>query len=463
MAERMAALEEFVLERMGRTHLSSVSIALVDGGEVIYQRGFGLSNRELGVAATPGTNYCIGSVTKSFTCLAIMQLQERGLLSVDDPVERFLPLTVKPGGELVRIRHLMSHSSGIPALAYLENVLRHHHGAADRYLPMGGVSDMLSFINGAADWAECKPGERWFYLNEGYALLGAIVEQVSGQKYADYVREHILLPLGMTRSAHQRDLVKADADVAVPYVVDKEGKHVASDYPWGQAEADGGLISNALDMTRYLEMYLNEGVGADGRRIVSPASIAAMSASEVRTPPESITTGEPAAYYGFGLSNSRFFGHRLVGHTGMMYVATAAMRFLPERKLGAVVLANGTGYSMANIADFALATALGEDPWALPALRTEQILDGLTGQYETYRGTFPATVRRKGDLLMLEFKNKHSEESVPLVPFDLNPEQSRFHTVGGGYRQVVAFSHRDAGVELLYERYKFRRTGLLPS
>jgi hypothetical protein len=147
----------------------------------------------------------------------------------------------------------------------------------------------------------------------------------------------------------------------------------------------------------------------------------------------------------------------------MMYVATAAMRFLPDRKLGAVVLANGSGYSMANFADFALAEALGEDPWALPALRTERTLEALTGQYETYRGTFPATVRRKGDVLMLEFKNKHSEESVPLVPFDLNPERPRFHTYGGGYRQVVEFCHRDGGVELLYERYKFRRTGKLPS
>jgi CubicO group peptidase (beta-lactamase class C family) len=453
----MEQLEQFVLERMGRTKLASVSVAMVDGDRVVYERSFGLSNRELGLGATPRTNYCIGSVTKSFTCLAIMQLQERGLLSIDDPVDRFLPLLIKPFGETIRLRHLMSHTSGIPALAYLENVLRHHHGASDRYLPMGGIQDMLTFMNGAADWVETRPGERWFYFNEGFVLLGAIIELVSGQKYTDYLREHILLPLGMTRSFYERDLAKADDDMAVPYYVDKEGKHIASDYPWGQAAADGGLISNVQDMILYLSMYMNGGAG-----LASPASIAAMEAPKVRTPSEQ-TTGEPASYYGLGLSTSTFFGHRLVGHSGLMYVATAAMRFLPERKLGAVVLANGAGYPLVNIADFALAEYLGEDPWQLPALLTERTLEDLTGTYETYRGTFSATVRRKGDLLMLEFKNRHTDETVPLIPDHLDSVSPSFYAMGGGFRQSVQFHHRDGGVELLYERYKFRRTGRLPS
>jgi CubicO group peptidase (beta-lactamase class C family) len=461
VTERFAALEEFVQERMGRTKLSAVSIAVVDGDEVIYRRGFGLADREQGIPATARTNYCIGSVTKSFTCLSIMQLQEQGLLSVDDPVDRFLDLRVKPFGEPIRLRHLMSHTSGIPALAYLENVLRYHHKATDRYLPMGGLEDMLSFINGAADWIETRPGERWFYLNEGFVLLGAIIEKVSGMKYADYVREKILLPLEMARSFHRRELAKADEAMAVPYALDN-GKHMASDYPWGQAEPDGGLISNAEDMTRYLRMYLNQGA-VPGGRIVRPESVAAMAGQYVRTPPESVESGDPASYYGFGLGSSQFFGRRLVGHTGMMYVSTAAMRMLPEQKLGVVVLANGTGYPMAAIADFALATLLGEDPWALAPLRTERVLEELTGTYETYRNTNPATVRRKGDVLMLEFKNKHSEESVPLIPFDLDPEHPRFYTYGGGYRQVVEFFRRTGGVELLYERYKLRRTGKVPS
>lgn len=454
--------ERFVLDKMGQTKLSAVSIALVSGDEIIYERGFGLANRELGIAATPRTNYCIGSVTKSFTCLSIMQLQERGLLSVDDPVERFLPLTVRPFGETICIKHLMSHTSGLPALAYLENVLRHHHGAVDRPLPIGGVADMLAFVNGAADWVETKPGERWFYLNEGYILLGGIIEKVSGKKYADYVRENILLPLGMTRSFHQRDLFKADDDVAVPYVLDKDGRHLVREYPWGQAEADGGLISNALDMAKYIRMYLNDGMGQHGS-IVHKQSIDAMTQKAVRTPPEDIHTGEAASYYGYGLGTSEFFGRLMVGHSGAMYAATAALRFIRSDRVGAIVLANGTGYALTNIADYALASVLGKDPSDLPALKTEKVLDALTGVYETYKGTFSTTVRNKGDYLTLEYKSKYGSDSVSLVPFDLTFSHPRFWAYGAGRRYAVEFLHRNGNVELINERYKFRRIGRLPA
>lgn len=463
MAVDFARLEEFVLERMGRTNLSAVSIGLVQGNQLIWQRGFGLADREAGRPATPGTSYCIGSVTKSFTCLAIMQLQEAGLLSVDDPVERFLPLRLKPFGETIRIRHLMSHTSGIPALAYLENLLRHHHGAVDKSLPIISVEDMLTFMNGADEWVESRPGERWFYLNEGYVLLGAIIEQLSGMPYADYIQARILRPLGMERSYHNREAFRADSDTAVPYAFShKEGKYLPREYPWGRAEADGGLISNVPDMARYVAMYLGGGQAGAGP-VISPASIAAMTAPEVATPPRELDSGEPASFYGFGLSSSNLFGRRAIAHTGMMYVATAAMKFLPEEQLGVVVLANGTGYPLANIADFALALHLDEDPWQLPALRTEAALEQLTGTYETYKGTFGITVRRRGDFLALEFKNKHSEDTTVLIPEDLHAERPRFCTISGGRRMSVEFGWSGGEPELLYERYKFRRTGKLPT
>jgi CubicO group peptidase (beta-lactamase class C family) len=449
------ALETFVLERMAKTKLSGVSIALIEGDQIVWSRGFGLRDREQGLPATPQTNYNIGSVTKSFTCVAIMQLQERGLLSIEDPVEKFLDLRLKPFGEPIRIRHLMSHTSGLPATAYLENLLRYHHGATDKFLPLGTIQDMLAFMNGAADWIETRPGERWFYLNEGYVLLGAIIEKLTGRPYADYIREEILLPLEMNRSFHQRALAQQDPEMAVPYAVEKDGRHVAKQYPWGQAEADGGLISNVLDLARYVQFYLR-----GGTPLLSPRSIEQMAKPWVRTPNQT-PAGEPVGYYGLGLSSTTLFGHRLVGHTGLMYVATAAMRFLPERKLGAVVLANGSGYPLANIADFGLATLLGEDPWQIPALRTERLLEELTGRYETYRSTYGCEVRRKGDTLQLVFKTKHSEETVPLVPSALGSESAQFLSFGGGAQQIVEFHRRLAGTELLYERYKMRRVGPL--
>ncbi|HLO03342.1 MAG TPA: serine hydrolase [Symbiobacteriaceae bacterium] len=448
-------LETFVLERMAKTKLSAVSMALIDGDQIVWSRGFGLRDREQGLPATAQTNYNIGSVTKTFTAVAIMQLQERGLLSIEDPVSKYLDLRLQPFGEPIRIRHLLSHTSGLPATAYLENLLRYHHGRSDKFLPLGTLQDMLSFLNGAEDWIETRPGERWFYFNEGYVLLGAIIEQLSGKAYAEYIREEILLPLGLTRSFHAKALAQQDPEMAVPYGVEKEGRHVAKQYPWGQAEPDGGLISNVADLARYVQFYLKK-----GEPLLKADSIAQMATPWVRTPNQT-AAGEPIGHYGLGLSQTTLFGQRLFGHTGEMYVATAGMRILPERKLGAVVLANGSGYSMATFADFGLATLLGEDPWQLPALRTERLLEGLTGRYETYRGTFGCEVLRKGDTLQLVFTTKFATETVPLVPQELGEESSRFLAFGGGARQIVEFHHRAAGTEMLYERYKMRRVGPL--
>lgn len=450
-----AKLEQFVLERMGQTKLSGVSLAIVQGDEVIYQRGFGLRDIERGLPATPESLFCIGSVTKSFTCLAIMQLQERGLLQVDDPVDRYLPLTIQPMGEPIRIRHLMSHATGIPALAYLENLLRYRHGAIDQYVPVGSVADMLTFVNGAEDWVYTKPGERWFYLNEGYILLGGIIEKLSGQPFAQYIEEHILRPLGMDRSTLDKDHFHADKDAAVPYTTNLEGKHLVRDYTWGLAQADGGLVSSVIEMGRYVSMYL-----AGGKGIIKPESIAAMVAPQVAQPSLDLTTGEPVGTYGFGLGASDFFGRKLIGHTGHMHVATAAMQFIPAEGIGAVALANGSGYPPVQFTAFALATMLGEDPWQLPALATERALTALTGAYETYQKTYETRVRRQGDLLMLEFKNKLNEMTVPLIPLDLtNPANPRFYTLSGGRKMLVDFHCEGERVDLIYERYRFRRTG----
>lgn len=466
MAGRFAALDAFILEKLGETHLPGLSLALLEGGEVVYRRGYGFRDLKDGLPATPETLYAIASITKSFTCLAVMQLQERGLLSVDDPVDKYLPLDVRPFGEPIRLWHLMTHTSGIPALAYAEAVLAKEHGSTDKWLPIAGPDDLLTFMQGAGDWVETRPGERWFYLNEGYVLLGEVIERVSGRPYADYVREHILEPLGMRRSAFDRATVEADGDRATPYVIDKDGRAIPAGYTYGRILSDGGLISNVLDLARYIQMYLDGGA-AGGSRVAARASIEAMMAGRVRLPAEGwLDAGKPGAVlherglYGFGLHTyPDFFGHRLVGHGGSVGVATSYMGFIPGRNVGVAVMANGTGYPMGQFAMVALATLLGEDPQALPFLRIERALDALAGVYETYRRTMRVTIRRKGDLLDVEFKDKHHEEHVALIPEVVGGDAPRFYNLAAGRRMPVEFTRKGDVVELLYERYKLRRVG----
>lgn len=466
MSEMIRDLEEFVFEKMTETRLPGLSLALVQDGEVVYSRGFGFRDLERGLPATPRTLYAIGSVTKSFTCLAIMQLQEQGLVSVDDPVERYLPLTIRREGEPIRLWHLMTHSSGIPALAYAEAAIRHRLGVGGTWLPLATAEDMLRFVNGADQWVHCDPGTRWFYLNEGYVLLGAVIERVASMPYTEYIRQRILAPLGMQRTGFGSDEVQTDSDHAVPYMITKDKAQVPGRYAFGQITSDGGLVSNMEDMVRYAAMYLRGG-RASSVEVVGSSSVEAMMTPRVPLPMEQETPAGwgPAGHYGFGFSiHHGVLGHTLVGHGGSVLVSTAYLGMIPERRLGVVLAANGSGYPLQHLGVFALALALRADPWSLPALRVDRCLNQLTGIYETYRGTFGATVRRLGDFLSLEVRFGEIEQIVPLVPAGLpalGSSEPRFFTLTGGYRLPVEFIVRDADVDLIYERYKFRRVSRL--
>ncbi|MDR7555847.1 MAG: serine hydrolase [Armatimonadota bacterium] len=464
-------LDRFIQQRLAETHLPGLSLALVAGGRLVYARGYGFRDLERGRPMTPDTLVGVGSLTKSFTCLALLQLQERGALSVDDPVERYLPLPLRPHGEPVRIWHLMTHTSGLPALAYAEALIRHGVGAADAWVPVATAQDMVTFLQGAEAWVHCRPGERWFYLNEGYVLLGAIIEQVSGLPYPAYVRQHILEPLGMRRSLFEADRFAADDDTAVPYAVDRTGRAYPSRYLFGQISSDGGLISSAAEMARYVLMYLLEGT-LDGVRVATAASVAAMHEPRVALPVRqraarghgaaAAPDGQPAGFYGYGLHIfPGLLGGRVVGHGGSVRIATAHMAWVPEAGAGAVVLANGTGYPLNQIALYALAVLLGQDPRRLPFFEVEAVLRSLEGVYETYRGTMRATVRRDGDYLRLEMGDRLNDLTVVLVPRDLDPARPRFTAFAGGYELDATCRIDGDDAEIVYERYTFRRVGRL--
>ena len=462
-------LDSFVLGKMAATRLPALSLAIVKDGDVIYRRGYGVRDWHEGLAATPATLYSIGSVTKSFTCLAIMQLQEQGLLSVDDPISKYLDFPHRPGGEEVRIRHFMSHTSGIPALGFAEHVLRQAVRPRPALLSVGSPEDMLGFMDQAGDWAHAKPGERWFYLNEGYVLLGAVIAKTSGIGYEEYIRRHVTGPLGMDRTFFRRRDVEADPDAAVPSFFDREGHYRAADYCYGKMTAEGGLISSVDDMAKYIQMYLAGGVNHAGERIIGAASLLEMQQPRVATPPEYYPplSGEPAgeaadrhpSWYGYGLQVAPLGRHRVVGHGGSVFVATAEMAFIPEEQLGVMVLANASGYPCAQTAQYALAAAMGHDPEELPFVVAERRLEELEGTYETYKGTVTVSVKRRGSFLIAETQNPHTPVSTVLIPERVTDDGALFWTVSGVNRLPVEFIRSGDRVEMIQERYKLRRVG----
>lgn len=448
-SELVSRLEGFVLEKMRENKVPGLSMTLVKESEVAYARGLGFRNIVSGLSATPRTLYGIGSVTKSFTALAVMQLVERGLLSLDDSVERYVPLSLRPFGELVKIRHLLTHTSGIPALGYAEAFIRGRLKLDELWLPLSSPEDVITFMRGAEGWSIAKPGERFFYLNEGYVLLGQIISKVSGLSYEDYVDRNILKPLGMSRTFFKREDVERDGDVAMPYIITKEGEHIESEFPYG-VTADGGIISNAIDMAKYVSMYIGRGE-LNGVRIVSKESVEEMEEPKAKLPYEVL--GEES--YGYGLAISpNFFKRKMIGHSGSVLVYTAFMGYVPSETLGVIVLANPSKYPLSYIGMYALALAIGEKPEELPFVRLERAFSRLKGVYETYMGTFKLIVEEKGGALFITYRDKHTELSMPLVPEEIREDYARFYTLSAGWKVYAEFFVKDGEATLLYERYK---------
>jgi CubicO group peptidase (beta-lactamase class C family) len=442
-------LEGFILEKVSETRIPGLSIALVKGSETIYQRGFGFRDLSSGLPATPRTLYGIGSVTKSFTAIAIMQLAEKGKLSLDDPIEKHVPLKLKPLGETVSIHHLLTHSSGIPALAYAEAFIRGVLGLDHQWLPVSTPEDIIAFMRDAEKWAVSKPGERFFYLNEGYVLLGYLISKLSGLSYEQFVKKEVLKPLNMNRTFFSKSEIEKDQDRATPYIVDKEKKHIASSFPFG-ITSDGGLVSNVVDLANYIKMHINRG-GFEGARILSKEMLELMEKAYVSLPYE-VFGGES---YGYGwMITPKFHGYKLVSHGGSVLVYTAYVGYIPEKRIGVALLANASGYLLSHIGMYALSLLLKVDPETLPFIKNDRILSKLQGKYETYMGTMKVYVNKKGDFLYLEIKDKHTEQIMPLIPEKLEEEHAVFYTVSGGRKYTADFQIEKDRIEMIYERYK---------
>ena len=442
-------LESFILEKMSETRIPGLSIAIVEGSDTVYVRGFGFRDISSGLPATPRTLYGIGSVTKSFTAIAVMQLAEEGKINLNDPVEKYVPVKLRPFGETVSVHNLLTHSSGVPALAYAEAFIRGVLGLDHHWLPVSSPEDIIAFMRDAEKWAVSKPGQSFYYLNEGYVLLGYMISKLSGVSYEEYVKRRILEPLNMNRTFFSKSDFENDEDRATPYIVDREEKHIVSTFPFG-ITSDGGLISNVIDLSNYIKMYVNRGE-FEGTRIVSSEMLELMEKAHIKLPYE--VFGEESYGYGWAITPN-FHGYRLIGHGGSVLVYTAYVGYIPERKVGVAVLANASGYLPSHIGMYALSQMLGVDPEKLPFIKSDKIMSKLQGEYETYMGTMKANVKKKGDFLYVEIKDKYTEQIFPLIPEELEENRAMFYTISGGRRYTADFKIKDDRVEMVYERYK---------
>lgn len=331
------SIEEFIADEMSRAGAPGLAYAVVENGDISSgEQGEALLGS--GRMITPDTPFVVGSIAKSFTALAVMQLVEADEITLDDPVADYLDMFVDSPGRAITIRQLLSHTSGYSTF----------QGNDTPREPYRGADALVRQVERIAQWTPAmEPGTSWQYSNANYYVLGALVERVSGEDYASYVETQILRPIGMDHS----------------FVADGE-RHdtlAVGHTPWfgmkrpvGAGETElmsapaGGIIATARDTARYLSVMMN---GEDD-------VISARSKAEMMRP-----ASEVSPFYGFGWYVDTANG--TVSHSGLTPGVETLAIMLPADQNGAVILVNsgsGMGFGeSANLFTGISTRALGLD------------------------------------------------------------------------------------------------------
>ena len=285
-------------------------------GKVAFEKGYGFADEEWNAPNTVQTKFRIASLTKQFTAACILLLQERGKLSVHDPVSRYVP-DLPQDWQGITIHQLLTHTSGIPnypGMPPIENKLN-RTGATPRQILEVAATKPLDF----------KPGSKLQYTNTGYVLLGMVIEKVSGTSYANFLQKEIFTPLGMKDSGY--DIVsKILPQRASGYMVEaghiKNSDFIDISIPF----AAGGIYSTVDDMYRWSEALANG-------KLLSTASINQMFGIY----PEALLDG---MHYGYGVVIAERFGRQLYYHGGGVKGFESVIQRYPKEKLCIIVLEN---------------------------------------------------------------------------------------------------------------------------
>ncbi|MFB6154527.1 MAG: serine hydrolase [Haloferacaceae archaeon] len=455
--ETRREVAEFVSEWAREEGVPGASVAVVDESGVRYAEGFGSRDRATNAPATTETLYGIGSCTKSVTTVALMRLVEDGDVSLSDPVDDYLPHLAGVEGDPVTLHDLLCHSSGMPSDGNLSVLITRltGRGDGDPDVPLGSDADFRRHVESAAG-ERLTDRERFFYYNTGYTLLGMVVAEVTGEPYADAVRELVLDPLGMTRSCFAREAFEAEADRMTPYNRE-DGEAVEGELAFDERlYAPGGMVSSVAEMATYVRMYLGEGT-VDGTEVLSPSSVARM--RERHAVREDYLDGREQGY-GYGLSAEAFLDDTLVGHGGMMGTTTAYFGYLADAGVGVVVACNTAPEKHPTaLGKAVLALVRGESPHeTVPTYALARKADPLVGEYAAHRGVRNATVEREGGGLQITVDDPGWSMTYRAFPETLDPDDHRYYTVTAqGKRVPVEFLVSEDDVSLLLQRWRLHR------
>jgi CubicO group peptidase (beta-lactamase class C family) len=407
----------------------SGSILVAENGQPVVSLGYGMANLELAVPNTPQTVFRVGSVTKQFTAMAIMILQERGKLRLGDPVSQYLtdcPAAWQP----ITVRHLLTHTSGIPSYTNFPDFAR------TAVLPTSSAEMFGMLKDKPLDFA---PGEKFAYSNSGYYLLGLVIERASGKPYADFLRESIFTPLGMNQTGYDnpsRIIRNRAAGYARQVGETVNAAYMDMTIPY----AAGALYSTTEDLLRWDRALYTE-------NLVSQKSL-----DEIFTPNQ--------GGYGYGWMIGTRFDRKVIAHGGGIYGFAAHLDRFPADRVTVIVLGNVEGVSVGRIANDLAAIVFGA-PYEIPKERKAitvgpTVLEQYVGQYKIASPPIDIIVTRDNERLLAQIAGRlklalSAESETTFFSKDVSAQITFLKDASG---RVNALTLRMEGTDLPAQRVK---------
>ena len=432
-----AAIEQFITAEMKSKNIPAMSIALVDDQEIVWATGFGWARAADSVPASAETVYRVGSVSKILTDIAVMRLVEEGKLALDTPITRYLPdfTPANPFGAPLTLRLLMTHYAGLV-----------REPAVGSYFDLSAPTLAATVASLSQAPLVFAPGGRYKYSNAGLAVVGAVIERVTGEPFAEYLHRAVLTPLGAEHSAFTRtpDVAMRLADAHMWTLDGRRSKAPAIEF--GMAPAIS-LYSTVADLARvWISLFgaaRHDSTGAPGGAAggsngSAATFLASASVEQMFTPQWGPQLARVSM--GLGFFVSQFDGRRRVGHDGAVYGFGTQLSALPDERFGVVVTTTLDGSSPVGerVAAFALRAMLAQrDSFPLPTVEQLQpippgVAARLAGRYvrrardlELRRrgqqlfyvpgpGRAPLALRARGDTLVVDDVRESGTAFVPL-------------------------------------------------
>jgi CubicO group peptidase (beta-lactamase class C family) len=333
-----------------RSESPGLAVGVVIDQELVYAKGFGVTNIETGGEVTPRTLFHMASITKPFVATSIVQLFEQERLSLDDRIVEYLPYFEMKDERYatLTIRQFLTHSSGMPDVEdYHWDEPEYDEGALERFVRSLTDRELLF-----------EPGEKFTYSNMAFEVLGDLIAKVSGQSFADYVKEHILLPLGMNDSS----ILIGDVDPALlasGHVLEGGRTQVTGHYAYNRRHGPSScLYSNVVDMSRWAIANMNRGE-LEGRRILDASSYELLWAPAV----EVGVRDNKLVHVGLSWFLSEQAGYEKVFHGGADIGYQTDLVMVPDAGVAVIVLSNyfGPNNPVSEVTRLALSLALAAE------------------------------------------------------------------------------------------------------